>query len=45
MPQQARQILLAGLSVYLSAFALTHPDEDHIQVFQALLEQVTIDEF
>ena len=29
---------------YLSAFALTHPDKDHIQGFQALLERVEIGE-
>ena len=29
---------------YLSTFALTHPDKDHIQGFEKLLEQVTIGE-
>lgn len=29
---------------YLSAFALTHPDKDHIQGFDKLLEQATIGE-
>ena len=29
---------------YLSAFALTHPDKDHIQGFQSLLERVDIGE-
>jgi hypothetical protein len=29
---------------YLSAFALTHPDKDHIQGFASLLERVTIGE-
>lgn len=29
---------------YLSAFALTHPDKDHIQGFQSLLERVKIGE-
>src|SRR5690606_26623790 len=29
---------------YLSAFALTHPDKDHIQGFQSLLERVEIGE-
>jgi len=29
---------------YLSVFALTHPDKDHIQGFEELLEEVTIGE-
>jgi len=29
---------------YLSGFALTHPDQDHIQGFENLLDQVTIGE-
>lgn len=29
---------------YLSAFALTHPDQDHIQGFEELLDRVTIGE-
>ncbi len=29
---------------YLSVFALTHPDKDHIQGFDKLLEQATIGE-
>ncbi len=29
---------------YLSAFALTHPDQDHIQGFEDLLDRVTIGE-
>lgn len=29
---------------YLSAFAITHPDKDHIQGFKELLERVTVGE-
>ncbi|MEC5387301.1 hypothetical protein VVD49_16345 [Uliginosibacterium sp. H3] len=29
---------------YLSAFAITHPDKDHIQGFEELLERVTVGE-
>ena len=29
---------------YLSAFAITHPDKDHIQGFQELLDRVTVGE-
>ena len=31
-------------SPYLSGFALTHPDQDHIKGFEDLLDQVTIGE-
>lgn len=39
-----RHLPKVGAKPYLSAFAITHPDKDHIQGFEELLHRVTVGE-